>query len=55
VFTAHSIPVSMADGSRYREQLAASCRAVAERLSRDWALVYQSRSGRPGDAAARPG
>ncbi|MBI4478270.1 MAG: ferrochelatase [Acidobacteria bacterium] len=50
VFTAHSIPVSMAERSRYREQLRESARLVAQRLGRpDWALVYQSRSGRPDD------
>lgn len=50
VFTAHSIPLAMADRSRYREQLAESARLVAERVGRrDWALVYQSRSGRPED------
>jgi ferrochelatase len=54
VFTAHSIPVSMADASRYRQQLEASARAVAERVGREWALVYQSRSGRPGDPWLEP-
>lgn len=50
VFTAHSIPVTMAGRSRYREQLLESARLVAERVGRrDWALVYQSRSGRPED------
>ena len=54
VFTAHSIPTSMADRSRYREQLEASARAIAARVGRDWALVYQSRSGRPGDPWLEP-
>ena len=50
VFTAHSIPTSMADQSRYREQLLAAAAQVAARTGmRDWALVYQSRSGRPED------
>ena len=50
VFTAHSIPARMAEQSRYREQLAESSRLVAERAGiADWALVYQSRSGRPQD------
>lgn len=50
VFTAHSIPVPMAEACRYREQLQATARLVAERLGRDdWVLVYQSRSGRPQD------
>ncbi len=50
VFTAHSIPVPMAERSRYREQLQESGRLVAEAAgATDWALVYQSRSGRPED------
>jgi ferrochelatase len=50
IFTAHSIPTRMAETSRYREQLRASCEKVAARLDRaDWELVYQSRSGRPQD------
>ena len=48
IFTAHSIPVVMAETSRYVEQLEESCRLVAERVGRaDWQLVYQSRSGPP--------
>jgi ferrochelatase len=55
VFTAHSIPTSMAETSRYREQLEASSRLVAAAVGgRDWALVYQSRSGRPGDPWLAP-
>jgi ferrochelatase len=50
VFTAHSIPVSMSSAARYQQQLQQSSRRVAERVGRtDWALVYQSRSGRPED------
>lgn len=50
VFTAHSIPVAMAESCRYREQLQTTARMVAEDLGRrDWALVYQSRSGPPQD------
>ena len=48
VFTAHSIPMAMANTSAYTEQLAESARLVAERLElTDWDLVYQSRSGPP--------
>ena len=48
VFTAHSVPVSMAATSRYEVQLTEACRLVSERLGRsDWRLVYQSRSGPP--------
>lgn len=50
VFTAHSIPQRMADESRYREQLLESSRLVAGKAGvADWALVFQSRSGRPED------
>ncbi len=50
VFTAHSIPMPMADASPYREQLAESARLVAAEAGiADWAVVYQSRSGRPSD------
>lgn len=55
VFTAHSIPMTMATGYPYREQLLASCRAIADRLRHhDWTLVYQSRSGRPDDPWLEP-
>jgi ferrochelatase len=55
VFTAHSIPVTMAERTRYREQLAESARLVAAAAGMaDWALVYQSRSGRPEDPWLEP-
>ena len=55
VCTAHSIPLSMAERSRYREQLAVSARLVARSAGMtDWALVYQSRSGRPEDPWLEP-
>ena len=55
VCTAHSIPVSMADRSRYREQLEETARLVARDAGMsDWALVYQSRSGRPQDPWLEP-
>ncbi len=48
LFTAHSIPVSMADTSKYVLQLQESCRLVAEAVGvSDWKLVFQSRSGPP--------
>ena len=48
LFTAHSIPLSMADNCRYVEQLMDSCRLVAEAAGHEhWKLVYQSRSGPP--------
>ena len=48
LFTAHSIPLAMADNCRYVQQLNESCRLVAEgaRAAR-WELAYQSRSGSP--------
>jgi len=55
VFTAHSIPLRMAGAGRYRSQLEESARLVAQRLNRtDWALVFQSRSGRPEDPWLEP-
>ena len=48
LFTAHSIPMGMASGSKYVVQLEESCRLVAEQLGHaNWELVYQSRSGPP--------
>jgi protoporphyrin/coproporphyrin ferrochelatase len=52
VFTAHSIPTSMADtagpdGGRYQAQLTETARLVAQAAAPDlpWDLVWQSRSG----------
>ncbi|MFO0900219.1 MAG: ferrochelatase, partial [Pirellulales bacterium] len=48
VFTAHSIPLAMAAGCRYQEQLREASRLVADAAGRpDWTVVYQSRSGPP--------
>ena len=48
-FTAHSVPVAMAETSRYVEQVEEACRLVADRAGRrSYRLVYQSRSGAPG-------
>jgi protoporphyrin/coproporphyrin ferrochelatase len=48
-FTAHSVPIAMAETSRYVEQVEEACRLVAERVDcRSYRLVYQSRSGSPG-------
>lgn len=48
VFTAHSIPASMAATSDYEKQLRANAALVAERLGHaSWDLVWQSRSGPP--------
>jgi ferrochelatase len=55
VFTAHSIPAEMASRSRYEAQLRTSAALVAQEAGiPDWALVYQSRSGRPGDPWLEP-
>jgi ferrochelatase len=55
IFTAHSIPMPMAESSLYREQLFESATSVARNAGiTDWALVYQSRSGRPGDPWLEP-
>jgi ferrochelatase len=48
LFTAHSVPLSMADSSDYVKQLHEACRLVSEKLDlAGWRLVYQSRSGPP--------
>ncbi|MCC5848986.1 MAG: ferrochelatase [Verrucomicrobia bacterium] len=48
VFTAHSIPMAMAETSAYTRQLEEAARLVGERLEMpQWDLVYQSRSGPP--------
>lgn len=50
IFTAHSIPVTMASASQYESQLRAGAALVAARAGiADWVLVFQSRSGRPED------
>jgi protoporphyrin/coproporphyrin ferrochelatase len=55
VFTAHSVPVAMAEasgprGGRYVTELAEAARLIAERTGdgrHPWSLAYQSRSGSP--------
>ena len=62
VFTAHSIPVSMAARYPYERQLQESCARVAATIASrlastgtlPWRLVYQSRSGRPEDPWLEP-
>lgn len=56
-FTAHSIPMLMADNCQYSAQLTETARLVAEKLeipADRWKLVYQSRSGRPTDPWLEP-
>jgi ferrochelatase len=49
LFTAHSIPLTMASRCRYDADVAtASARAARACGVTDWALAYQSRSGGPG-------
>lgn len=48
IFTAHSIPLSMAKNCQYEAQFRESSRLVAEALGHaNWQLAYQSRSGPP--------
>lgn len=49
VFTAHSIPCAMAEGSPYVRELETSCRLVAAALGRAFTIAYQSRSGAPSE------
>ncbi len=52
VFTAHSIPSSLAVTCGYESQLLETCRLTADAAHIEpagWQLVYQSRSGRPQD------
>ncbi|MEK6261810.1 MAG: ferrochelatase [Planctomycetota bacterium] len=56
-FTAHSIPLSMANNCDYATQLNETCRLIASELDlppERWSLVYQSRSGRPDDPWLEP-
>jgi protoporphyrin/coproporphyrin ferrochelatase len=63
VFTAHSIPVTMAEasgpppGHRYVAELTEAARLIAERIGgapHPWTLVYQSRSGPPSQPWLEP-
>jgi protoporphyrin/coproporphyrin ferrochelatase len=63
VFTAHSVPVAMADssgpppGGRYPAELNEAARLVAERVDdgrHPWSLAYQSRSGPPSQPWLEP-
>jgi len=50
VFTAHSIPQSMAENCEYENQIRESGRLIAESLGHErWRLAFQSRSGQPTD------
>jgi protoporphyrin/coproporphyrin ferrochelatase len=55
VFTAHSIPVAMAEASPYVAQLDEGARLVAARVGHTrWSLAYQSRSGNPREPWLEP-
>lgn len=55
VFTAHSIPTAMASACDYEPQLREACLLVARAVGHDaWDLVYQSRSGPPGQPWLEP-
>jgi ferrochelatase len=57
LFTAHSVPLAMAQGpnAHYVPQLEETCRLIAEQLNlTNWSLVYQSRSGPPGQPWLEP-
>jgi protoporphyrin/coproporphyrin ferrochelatase len=55
VFTAHSVPVAMAEGSPYVAELTTAAHAVVDRLRHPrFGLAYQSRSGRPDDPWLEP-
>jgi ferrochelatase len=48
IYTAHSIPVAMAERCPYQRQLHEACRLVSDGVGRTaWDLVFQSRSGPP--------
>ena len=55
MFTAHSIPLAMASSSPYVGQLRETAGLVAAGVGREhWELVYQSRSGPPGQPWLEP-
>lgn len=55
VFSAHSIPLKMAEISRYEDEVGISSSRVAEAVScRDWSVAFQSRSGSPDEAWLGP-
>ncbi|HEY6563531.1 MAG TPA: ferrochelatase, partial [Pirellulaceae bacterium] len=55
IFTAHSIPLAMAQACAYERQLRESCRLVAARVQvEEWSLAFQSRSGPPSQPWLEP-
>jgi len=54
-FTAHSVPVAMAQTCLYEKQLRDACSLVMDRIGPNpWQLVYQSRSGPPSQPWLEP-
>ena len=55
VFTAHSIPRTMAEASPYAADFTSTARTVAAAVGVErWSIAYQSRSGSPGDPWLEP-
>jgi protoporphyrin/coproporphyrin ferrochelatase len=55
VFTAHSVPMPMANRSPYVEQLQTTARLVADKIGHpNWSIAYQSRTGKPSDPWLEP-
>ena len=54
VYTAHSVPLSMARSSPYLDQLREACSLVSQSVGREGALVFQSRSGPPSQPWLEP-
>ena len=55
LYTAHSIPMSMARSCNYVEQLQEASRLVSDEIGvTDWELVFQSRSGPPAQPWLEP-
>jgi protoporphyrin/coproporphyrin ferrochelatase len=55
IFSAHSLPVAMAERSPYVEQLETSARLIADKLGHPrCSIAYQSRSGKPTDPWLEP-
>lgn len=55
IFTAHSIPIAMANGCRYVAQLMDAAEVIASMIgSYRWKLAYQSRSGPPSQPWLEP-
>src|SRR5262249_37150434 len=55
LFTAHSVPLTMAQGSPYVTQVESAARRIAERVRHSqWSVAYQSRSGSAREAWLEP-